>query len=125
MSGMKGWIRAVRRDVLALWIAARDPRVPWPVKLFAAAVAAYALSPVDLIPDFVPVLGYLDDLIIVPAGLFLAVRLIPIDLLAEFRAQADRMSARPTSRAGLAIIVSIWIAVAAGLSWWAWSRLIA
>ena len=73
----KKWARAIRRDVVAVWIAARDPRVPWYAKALALAVAAYALSPIDLIPDFIPVLGYLDDLIIVPLGILLVVRLIP------------------------------------------------
>ncbi len=92
------WAREIKRDVVAIWIAARDPRVPWHVKLVAAAVAGYALSPIDLIPDFVPVLGYLDDLIIVPAGILLIVRLIPPGLMDEFRAEAARRASRPNSR---------------------------
>jgi uncharacterized membrane protein YkvA (DUF1232 family) len=84
---------------VALWIAARDARVPWYVKAMAGAVAAYALSPIDLIPDFVPVLGYLDDLLIVPAGIALAVWLIPVDLMAEFRGEAARRE-RPTKPRG-------------------------
>src|SRR5881392_1256681 len=84
----KRWARAIKCDVIAVWIAARDPRVPWYAKALALAVAAYALSPIDLIPDFIPVLGYLDDLIIVPLGILLVVRLIPPGLMAEFRAQA-------------------------------------
>lgn len=77
----KGWARHIKRDVLALWIAARDPRTPVLAKITAAAVAAYALSPIDLIPDFVPVLGYLDDLLIVPFGIILAARLVPPSLM--------------------------------------------
>ena len=73
---LKAWAKALKRDVVALWRAARDPRVPWHAKAVAAAVAAYALSPIDLIPDFVPVIGYVDDLLIVPAGIWLAVRLV-------------------------------------------------
>lgn len=96
----KGWARRVKRDVVALWIAARDPRTPWPAKVTAAAVAAYALSPIDLIPDFIPVLGYLDDLLIVPAGIMLAVKFIPAPLLAEFRAAAADRAAKPVSRVG-------------------------
>src|SRR4051812_20629237 len=84
------WGRRVKRDAFALWLAARDPRVPWYAKLLAGAVAAYALSPIDLIPDFVPILGYVDDLIIVPAGIVLATRLIPDALMAEFRAAAAK-----------------------------------
>ena len=112
------WAREIRRDVVAIWIASRDPRVPWYVKLLAAVVAAYALSPIDLIPYFVPVLGYLDDIVIVPAGILLIVRLMPDDLMAEFRAEAARREGRPRSRAGAVAIVLIWILVfAVGLSW--------
>lgn len=114
----KSWARGIKRDVLVLWIAARDPRTPLIAKAVAAAVAAYALSPIDLIPDFVPVLGYLDDLLIVPAGIMLAVRLIPPDLLAAFRVQATQAAARPISRVGAAIIVLLW-AVGAGALFWA------
>jgi uncharacterized membrane protein YkvA (DUF1232 family) len=71
---LRGWARGIKRDVMALWLAARDPRTPWYAKAVAATVAAYALSPIDLIPDFIPVLGYLDDLIIVPLGIVLAVK---------------------------------------------------
>src|SRR5262245_4218428 len=95
----KQWARAIKRDVLALWIAARDPRVPWYAKALAMAVAAYALSPLDLIPDFIPVFGYLDDLVIVPLGILLVVALIPSALMAEFRTQAAAISAKPRSTA--------------------------
>src|SRR4051812_41995266 len=114
---IKSWAAALKRDVLALWIAARDPRVPWYVKAVAAAVAAYALSPIDLIPDFVPVLGYLDDLLIVPLGIWLAVRLVPPALMAEFRVAAAAMARRPMSRTGLAIIVAVWLAATFVLLW--------
>jgi len=106
----KQWARIIRRDVVALWIAARDPRVPWYAKAMAGVVAAYALSPIDLIPDFIPVLGYLDDLIIVPAGILLTVRMIPAPLMVEFRAEAARRQERPSSRAGLVAIMCLWIA---------------
>jgi len=92
------WARTIKRDALAIWIAARDPRVPWYAKVLAATVAAYALSPIDLIPDFVPLLGYLDDVVIVPAGILLTVRLMPDGLMDEFRAEAARLEERPTSR---------------------------
>jgi uncharacterized membrane protein YkvA (DUF1232 family) len=117
---LKSWAAALKRDVVALWIAARDPRVPWYAKAVAAAVAAYALSPIDLIPDFVPVLGYLDDLLIVPLGIWLAVRLVPHALMAEFRAAAADMARRPMGRTGLAIIVAIWLAAAIVLLWAFW-----
>ena len=96
----KKWARAIKRDAVAVWIAARDPRVPWYAKVVAAAVAAYALSPIDLIPDFIPVLGYIDDLIIVPAGILLTIQLIPDGLMDEFREEANRREGRPISRAG-------------------------
>lgn len=114
----KQWARNIRRDVVALWLAARDPRVPWYVKVLAGAVAAYALSPVDLIPDFIPVIGYLDDLVIVPAGILLTVRLIPAPLMVEFRAEAARREGRPTSRAGVVAIVLIWVAAISLVIWW-------
>ena len=116
---MKQWARTIRRDVVAIWIAARDPRVPWYAKAMAGAVAAYALSPIDLIPDFVPVLGYLDDVVIVPAGILLTVRLVPPALMDEFRLEAGRRANRPTGRAGAATIVLLWIAALALTVWWA------
>ncbi len=122
LARLKSWARQVKQDVVALWLAARDPRTPWPAKVAAAAVAAYALSPIDLIPDFIPVLGHLDDVIIVPIGILLAVRLVPADLMAEFRAEAARRGSRPTSRAGIAAIVALWAATAALLLWWLWPQ---
>jgi uncharacterized membrane protein YkvA (DUF1232 family) len=103
------WARTIKRDVVAIWIAARDPRVTWYAKVLAGAVAAYALSPIDLIPDFVPVLGYLDDIVIVPAGILLAVRLIPKGLMEEFRLEAERREGRPTSWAGAFAIAVVWV----------------
>ncbi|TWS94996.1 YkvA family protein [Reyranella sp. CPCC 100927] len=122
IGSVKHWARAIRRDTVALWLAARDPRVPWYAKAVAGAVAAYALSPIDLIPDFVPVLGYLDDLIIVPLGILLAVKLVPTPLMAEFRAEAVRRAARPVSRTGLAVIVAIWVLAIAASVWLLWPR---
>ena len=109
----KSWARAIKRDVLALWIAARDPRVPWYAKALCAAIAAYALSPIDLIPDFIPVLGYLDDVILIPVAIILVVRLVPPDLMAEFRAAADLRAERPVSRTAAIAIVALWIGGAA------------
>lgn len=115
---LRAWAKALKRDVVALWRAARDPRVPWHAKAVAAAVAAYALSPIDLIPDFIPVAGYLDDLIIVPAGIWLAVRLVPPAIIEEHRAAAAAMTSRPVSRAGMVAIVAIWVLAAALLLDW-------
>ena len=107
---LKLWARSIKRDVHALYLASRDPRIPWYAKALGAAVAAYALSPIDLIPDFIPVLGYLDDLIIVPVGIFLVVRLIPPEIMAQHRAAADAAATRPSSRGAAAVIIATWVA---------------
>ncbi|OWK24042.1 membrane protein [Rhizobium yanglingense] len=109
ISKAKTWAKSLRCDIAALWLAARDPRVPWLAKATAAAVAAYALSPIDLIPDFVPVLGYLDDLVIVPLGILLAVKLVPPEIMAELRKEATLRASRPaSSRAGLLFVLAVW-----------------
>jgi uncharacterized membrane protein YkvA (DUF1232 family) len=113
----KQWARTIKRDAHALYLAARDPRVPWYAKALAIAVAAYALSPIDLIPDFVPVVGYLDDLIIVPAGIALVVRLIPPAIMAEHRALAMAAQDRPVSRAAAVVIVVVWALAVAATAW--------
>jgi len=116
MERLKAWARALKREVVALWLAARDPRTPVAAKLVAGVVAAYALSPIDLIPDFIPVIGYLDDLLIVPAGIWLAVQLIPAALFEEFRAAAAARE-RPRSLAGAAVVAGVWLACGALLAW--------
>jgi len=121
LDSAKQWARNIKRDVVALWLAARDPRVPWYAKATAGAVAAYALSPIDLIPDFIPIIGYLDDLIIVPLGIMLAVKLVPADLMQEFRDEATRR-AKPVSKAGLAFMVAVWILAALVLLWLFWPK---
>jgi uncharacterized membrane protein YkvA (DUF1232 family) len=115
---MTQWARTLKRDVLAVYLAARDPRTPCYVKALALAVAAYALSPIDLIPDFIPVLGYVDDLLIVPLGIALVIRLIPAEVMVEHRALAAMAQQRPVSRAAAAVIVLIWIASAVLIGWW-------
>ena len=114
---LKDWARAIKRDVHAIYLAARDPRVPWYTKALALCVAGYALSPIDLIPDFIPVFGYLDDLIIVPLGILAVVKLIPPEVMAEHRAAAAIASERPISRAAAAAIVAIWVASMALVGW--------
>ena len=99
----------LKRETLALYFAVRDPRTPLAAKIVAGAVVAYALSPIDLIPDFIPVLGYLDDLILVPLGIALCLRLIPGQVLAEARARAESESLRPKSYAAAAVIVVVWL----------------
>jgi uncharacterized membrane protein YkvA (DUF1232 family) len=116
---VRQWARTLRRDVLALYLAARDPRVPWYAKAVAACVAVYALSPIDLIPDFIPILGYLDDLVLVPLGIWLAIRLIPPVLLAEHRQAAmARHQPRPMSWVGAALILGLWGLVGGAVIWW-------
>jgi uncharacterized membrane protein YkvA (DUF1232 family) len=117
---MKNWARLVKRDIHAIYLCSRDPRVPWHAKALAIFVAAYALSPIDLIPDFVPVLGYLDDVILVPAGIWLVVRLIPAHVMAEHRELAAAAHDRPVSRTAAAVIVAIWIASALLCGWLIW-----
>lgn len=121
----KGWARAIKRDVHAVWLAARHPRTPWYAKALALAVAAYALSPIDLIPDVIPVLGYLDDLLIVPLGILAVTKLVPGDVLAECRAAAEAAAQRPRSILGAAVIVLLWVAAAALIAWWLWPQALA
>ncbi len=120
---LKKWAHSVKRDILALYLAVRDPRVPWYAKVLAALVAAYALSPIDPIPDFIPVLGYLDELIVLPLGIMAVVRLIPVEVMADLRLQAEeRMLTRPRSMAGALLIVLLWLGVAAFLVWIIFTR---
>jgi len=100
----------LKRETLALYLAARDPRTPWHARVVVAAVAAYALSPIDLVPDFIPILGLLDDAVLLPLGIALALRLIPAEVMAESRARAAAAFAagRPVSRSAAVAIVAIW-----------------
>lgn len=116
-AALREWARRLKREALTAYYAARHPDTPMLVRLLALAIAAYALSPIDLIPDFIPVLGYLDDLLLVPLGLWLVVRLIPVAVLQECRGRAEATASRPVSRAAAAVIVCIW---AAALGWAAW-----
>jgi len=108
--GLKRFVHELRVDAHAIWLAVRDTRTPVMLRIFGALVAAYALSPIDLIPDFVPVLGLLDDLIILPIGIWLFTRMIPRPLWAEYRAMAEAETRRPVSYMGAALIAGIWIA---------------
>lgn len=109
----KARARALKTEVHALLLACRDHRVPWRAKAVGFMVVAYAASPLDLIPDFIPVLGYLDDLIILPLGIMLAVKMIPADVMQECRARAgDALSAkRANAVIGAAVVVALWIAI--------------
>ena len=122
LAALKSWAKSITDDAIPLFLAARDPRTPWYAKATAACVAAYALSPIDLIPDFIPVLGYIDDLLIVPVGIWIAVRLMPAELMDEFRAAAEKVEARPKSRAGALLVVAVWLVAAGLLTWWFWPR---
>jgi uncharacterized membrane protein YkvA (DUF1232 family) len=123
--GLTDWAKRtshrLRRDAHMLWIAARDPRTPLPAKMVGGLVAAYALSPIDLIPDFIPLLGVLDELIIVPIGLAIALRLVPDPLMAEFRDAADRAVERPISRLGAFMIVGLWVTIAVFVALQLWA----
>jgi uncharacterized membrane protein YkvA (DUF1232 family) len=120
LAELKQRARHLKAETFALYLAARDPRTPWYAKLLVAGIVAYAFSPIDLIPDFVPVLGYLDDLILLPLGIALAIRLIPPPVLAECRARAQEgaQNGNPVSRVAGVMVVAIWLAFAASVLVW-------
>jgi len=118
LDAAKNWAQRIKRDVVAVYFAARDPETPLAVRILALAVAAYALSPIDLIPDFIPVLGYLDDLLIVPLGLFVVIRLLPPHVLSSSREKAAAVLERPRSKTAAVVIVCIWLLCAAAFAYW-------
>jgi uncharacterized membrane protein YkvA (DUF1232 family) len=120
LAELRARARTIKRDTLALYLAARHPHTPWYAKAAALLIVGYALSPIDLIPDFIPVLGYLDDVILLPAAIVLCVRLVPAPVLAECRAQAAKLfaSGRPVSRTAGAVIVVVWLCALALLLLW-------
>ena len=120
---LKDWGRSIKRDAHAVYLASRDPRLPWYVKALAICVAGYALSPIDLIPDFIPVLGYLDDIILVPLGIWAVIKLIPAGILAEHRGTAELAAERPVSRTAALGIIVIWTASIALTAWLSYSYL--
>jgi uncharacterized membrane protein YkvA (DUF1232 family) len=115
---LKEWVQRLKRDTLALWFAGRDRRTPWGVRLLGILIVAYALSPIDLIPDFIPVIGYLDELILLPAGLWMLLKLIPEQVLSDSRDKANEWlasgHAKPRSALGAVIVIVIWVVIA----WW-------
>ena len=121
----KNRVCQLKREVFALYLAARHPETPWYAKLFVAGVVAYAFSPIDLIPDFVPVLGYLDDLILIPLGIAVAIKLVPRHVLAECRARAAEVAAsgKPVNRCAAVVIIGIWVLLALLCSLWAYEAL--
>lgn len=113
-------LHALKRETMALYFAARDPRTPLVAKLLAAVVVAYALSPIDLIPDFIPVIGLLDDLVLLPIGIALLLRLIPPEAMADARARAEAALALPKNTAAAVVIILLWLGLAALLGLWAY-----
>ncbi len=118
-TSIKKRLHLLKREAYALYVATRDPRLPWTTKLFIALVLAHTFSPIDLIPDFIPVLGYLDDLIITPLGIALALKMIPVQVMADARGQADALMRQgvPPSRVGALLVVLVWLLVIAGVIW--------
>lgn len=112
MSNLRAWAKALKRDIITLWFALKHPLTPWHARALAAVLTAYAFSPIDLIPDFIPILGYLDDLIIVPVGVWLLLRMVPTQVLTDSKDQADEWfrqgKTKPMSFWGLIIILLIW-----------------
>lgn len=123
---LKAWAKRVKRDGLTLWFAGKHPRTPWHAKAVGVFVVAYALSPIDLIPDFIPVLGYVDDVLLLPGLIYLAIRLLPPDVLVECRGQAEAWmesaGAKPRSKAGAVLIVALWLSVGAAAWFWLMPR---
>ena len=121
----KNWAAALKEDTYALYLAARDPRVPLAAKLVVVLVVAYALSPIDLIPDFIPVLGYLDDMLLLPLGIALAIKLMPRDVWDECKSQARARFASelPRNRTAAFVIVSVWLVLLGFVAWLAWRSL--
>ncbi len=119
-SHIAAWVQRGKRDGLTLWFAMRDARTPWPVKLLGAVVVAYALSPIDLIPDFIPVIGFLDELLLLPGLIWLALRGLPPQVLADCRVRSDDWiahgQAKPRSRIGAALVIGLWLLALAGLA---------
>ncbi|OGB91934.1 MAG: hypothetical protein A3G35_12670 [candidate division NC10 bacterium RIFCSPLOWO2_12_FULL_66_18] len=121
MRAIEAWKQQARRlkvEVYALYLACKDPRVPWHARLFAACVVGYAFSPIDLIPDPIPILGYLDDLVLIPLGVLLVRRMIPDTVLTECRERAIHLDQKPTNWVAAAVIIAVWILLAATVTYW-------
>ena len=122
LEAFKSRMRVLKRETYALYLAARHPGTPWYAKAFVAVVVAYAVSPIDLIPDFIPVLGFLDDLVLLPLGIWVAIRMIPAGVLEECRARAQDSleEGEPSGRAAAIVVVAIWVVLAALAAVWGW-----
>lgn len=125
LAKLKQRARKLKSETFALYLAARHPQTPWYAKLLAAAIVAYAFSPIDLIPDFIPILGYLDDLVLIPLGIALTIRLIPVSVLAECRERAQELTenGKPVNRVAATVIILVWISLAAFFMWWTYRAL--
>ncbi len=121
---LKAWAKRIKRDGVTLWFAGKNPRTPWYAKALGVFVVAYALSPIDLIPDFIPVLGYVDDVLLLPVLIWLAIRLLPPEVLAECRSRAEEWmqanGSKPSSRAGALLVVMLWLG--SGVAAWLWFK---
>ena len=121
---LRKWAKRIKRDGVTLWFAGKNPRTPWYAKALGVFVVAYALSPIDLIPDFIPVLGYVDDVLLLPVLIWLAIRLLPPEVLAECRSQAEEWmqtkGSTPRSGLGAIFIVVLWLTV--GVAVWLWLK---
>ncbi|MEY4252810.1 MAG: hypothetical protein RLZZ566_280 [Pseudomonadota bacterium] len=119
---IRQWARRIKQDAVMLWFACRDPRTPWLPKIICMLAVAYALSPIDLIPDFIPVLGYLDDAILLPAMVWLAVKLLPAVVVSDCRAEAaewmQHHERKPVSRWGVVFVLLVWSLALLLLAWW-------
>jgi uncharacterized membrane protein YkvA (DUF1232 family) len=123
--GWKQKARLLKRETYVLWLACRDPRTPWHARALAVLVTGYAFSPIDLIPDFIPILGYVDDLVLIPLGVALTVKAIPKDVLDDCRRQAQELieQGKPVSRVAGVVIGIIWLVVLAWAAWRVWNAL--
>ncbi|WP_309088548.1 YkvA family protein [Domibacillus sp.] len=124
MNRLKKWARQLKRQLFMLYFVCRDPRVPWYAKLFTACVVAYAFSPIDLIPDFIPVLGYIDDILLVPLGIFFALKMIPKPVAADCEEQAQKLmkDGKPKNWTASVFVLLIWAAVLTWVGLWIWRR---
>ena len=122
LTRLKNWARNIKRQVMVLWFCCKHPETPWLPKVIAICVVAYALSPIDLIPDFIPVLGYLDDAILVPLGMLLALRLMPASVITDCRLKAseweEKHEPKPINKMMIVVVIAVWISIA----FWAWSE---
>lgn len=124
MEQIKNWVRRMKANLVALYIATKDARTPMRAKMIAILVVGYALSPIDLIPDFIPILGYLDDILIVPLGIMLAIHWIPAHLMHEYRCLAQAHGRLPKSLTGAIVVVCIWLGALIIFGWWLFNQLI-